>query len=84
MKYRIKTAVIDPPAVVEAIHYTGYFPLDFLDDDAQVSKAEFGIWIHTQEQIRGANLGDWIIKDEKGEFYACTPEIFEANYEPAE
>lgn len=28
-----------------------------------------------------AIVGDWIIKDVKGEFYTCKPDIFEATYD---
>lgn len=28
-----------------------------------------------------ANIGDWIIKGVKGEFYPCKPDIFEQTYE---
>ncbi len=31
-----------------------------------------------------ATDGDWIIRGVKGEFYACTPDIFEATYELVE
>lgn len=31
-----------------------------------------------------ADMGDWIIKGIKGEFYPCKPDIFEATYEVAE
>ena len=31
-----------------------------------------------------AQVGDWIIKGVKGEFYPCKPDIFEATYEAAE
>jgi hypothetical protein len=30
-----------------------------------------------------ADVGDWIIKGVKGEFYPCKPDIFEATYERA-
>jgi hypothetical protein len=30
-----------------------------------------------------ANVGDYIIKGVKGEFYPCKPDIFEATYEVA-
>jgi hypothetical protein len=29
-----------------------------------------------------ANVGDWIIKGVKGEFYPCKPDVFDATYEP--
>jgi hypothetical protein len=28
-----------------------------------------------------ADVGDWILKGVKGEFYPCKPDIFEATYE---
>lgn len=30
-----------------------------------------------------ANLNDWIIKDEYGYFYTCTPDWFKKTYQPA-
>lgn len=40
------------------------------------------IHIQTLEGEMTANIGDWIIKGVKGEFYPCKPDIFEATYEP--
>ena len=40
--------------------------------------------IQTLEGDMIANLGDWIIKGVKGEFYPCKPDIFEATYEQVE
>ncbi len=37
--------------------------------------------ITTLEGIHVANIGDWIIKGIKGEFYPCKSDIFEATYE---
>jgi len=31
-----------------------------------------------------AEDGDWVIKNVKGEFYTCKPDIFEQTYEPVE
>jgi hypothetical protein len=39
--------------------------------------------IPTLEGVMTAELGDWIIKGVKGEFYPCKPGIFEASYESA-
>jgi hypothetical protein len=38
--------------------------------------------IPTLEGNHQANIGDWIIKGVKGEFYPCKPDIFELTYEP--
>lgn len=42
------------------------------------------IGIRTLEGTMHAEIGDWIIKGVKGEFYPCKPDIFEATYEPAD
>ena len=34
----------------------------------------------TLEGTMTANIGDWIIRDVKGELYHCKPDIFEATY----
>ena len=38
--------------------------------------------IATLEGVMQAKPGDWIIRDIKGEFYPCGPDIFAATYEP--
>ena len=40
--------------------------------------------IKTLECVMTANVGDYIIKGIKGEFYPCKPDIFEATYEEVE
>jgi len=37
--------------------------------------------IKTLEGTMRADLGDWVIKGVKGEFYPCKPDIFEATYD---
>ena len=37
--------------------------------------------VNTLEGDHQADLGDFIIKGIKGEFYPCKPDIFEATYE---
>jgi hypothetical protein len=41
------------------------------------------IVIPTLEGNHIGDIGDWIIKGVKGEFYPCKPDIFAATYEPA-
>ena len=43
-----------------------------------------GVEIKTLEGAMRGDVGDWIIKGVKGEFYPCKPDIFAATYEPAE
>ena len=40
------------------------------------------ITVHTLEGDMRADLGDWIIRGVKGEFYPCKPDIFGATYDP--
>lgn len=40
--------------------------------------------ITTLEGEMKADVGDWIIKGVKGEFYPCKPDIFEMTYEKVE
>jgi len=40
--------------------------------------------IKTLEGVMRADVGDWIIRGVKGEFYPCKPDIFAATYDPAE
>jgi hypothetical protein len=42
------------------------------------------IVIETLEGDHIADVGDWIIKGVKGEFYPCKPDIFEQTYEKVE
>lgn len=43
-----------------------------------------GLKIYTMEGTMNADIGDYIIKGVKGEFYPCKPDIFAATYEPAD
>ncbi len=42
------------------------------------------IFIETLEGRMCANVGDWIIRGVKGEFYPCKPDIFAATYDTSE
>ena len=42
------------------------------------------IFVSTLEGEMRADVGDWIIRGIKGEFYPCKPDIFEATYELVE
>lgn len=73
------------PVVIEAIQFTGH-------NDAEIAKFvgvsgydPIDYWpsweIRTLEGTMIAEVGDWIIKGVKGEFYPCKPDIFELTYE---
>ncbi len=44
-------------------------------------RTERVIDIQTLEGEMRANIGDWVIRGIKGEFYPCKPDIFSASYE---
>ncbi len=77
------------PVVIEAVHFTGFDESDSLTDDLRdFLQCSWGdrldgcIYIQTLEGEMKADVGDWIIRGVKGEFYPCKPGIFEATYEP--
>jgi hypothetical protein len=80
MKFRKK------PVEIEAIQFTGNNHSqvgDFLGwVDGWASPNE--VVIETREGTMRGDVGDWIIKGVKGEFYPCKPDIFEATYEAIE
>lgn len=83
------------PVVIEAVQWTGMNPdeirafagndvaIDYLDTAWEVGKGRphVSITIHTLEGDMIADVGDYIIKGIRGEFYPCKPDIFEATYE---
>ena len=80
MKYRKK------PVVIEAIIWTGDNYQQVLDFTyASSYKAPDGkLTITTLEGDHRAEIGDYIIKGVKGEFYPCKPDIFAMTYESVE
>lgn len=87
MKYRKK------PVVIEARQFTPQNILDLRDWIASGGHGVYVGWnaqvgdyieIDTLEGTMRAEVGDWIIKGVKGEFYPCKPDIFEQTYEPVE
>ena len=92
MKYRKK------PIVVEAVQFNGFSKDNgqvVLSDRPKWLTDEFGknvrffdkvntLSIFTLEGVMTANIGDYIIKGVKGEFYPCKPDIFEETYEGVE
>jgi len=89
MKYRKR------PVVIEAVQFNGanqgpvfeFCPTAVHGLDVPTSTSIGTMMpyliIPTLEGNHRANVGDWIIKGIKGEFYPCKPDIFAATYEPA-
>jgi len=73
------------PVVIEAVQHTKEnlkAVLDFTMTNPDIELRDYNriVCIKTLEGVMEANLGDWIIKGEKGEFYPCKPDIFDATY----
>lgn len=85
-KYRKK------PVEIDTIQWTGdnYDEIyDFVGQKLGRVKIGFStsgafdqLIIPTLEGEHRADVGDWIIKGVKGEFYPCKPDIFKQTYEP--
>jgi hypothetical protein len=76
------------PVVIEAVQYLG--TIDSLCEienflgygpQADFTQKPPPMFIETLEGKMRADVGDWIIKGVKGEFYPCKPDIFDATYE---
>ena len=53
-------------------------------DDYVKSVSKEGLKLKTLEsenQTQTADIGDWIIRGVKGEYYPCKPDVFELTYE---
>lgn len=72
------------PVTIEAILWNGENVkevFDFMNWRNADHDNKHGLVIHTIEGNHKANIGDYIIKGVKGEFYPCKPDIFEATYD---
>jgi hypothetical protein len=83
MKFRKK------PVVIEAIIWNNNFDeiFHFMDADNNLGIVGYEgdiLQVRTLEGIHNAQIGDYIIKGVKGEFYPCKPDIFEMTYEVVE
>lgn len=72
------------PVVIEAVQWDGnletlsIFPKEDIEN---VKLRDGDLYIQTLEGEMKANVGDYIIRGVKGEYYPCKPDIFEATYE---
>lgn len=74
------------PVVIEAIEFNGWNfgeINDWMFNIKGIYPSYFKetMIIKTLEGDMTANVGDYIIKGVKGEFYPCKPDIFEQKYE---
>ena len=89
MKFRKK------PVVISAMLYDGknYNDiLNWMDETSTESTCVHAAYVTVEDKfaiptLEGtvtADIGDWVIRGVKGEFYPCKPDIFAATYEPVE
>lgn len=81
--YRKKPVVIQAMRVPNpGTHDTEWDELgEFMEDCRDWVFCQDYVLISTLEGDMRANIGDWIIRGVKGEFYPCKNDIFEATYE---
>ena len=77
------------PVIIEAVQFLdnphSIRNLDkFIPKDIGIELDNMQVVIPTLEGVMRANVGDYIIKGVRGEFYPCNPDIFEATYEPVD
>jgi hypothetical protein len=79
------------PVVIEAVRWDGdcdtanrFLGERYGIDWEYAARGDSALVIPTLEGRMRAEVGDWIIRGVKGEFYPCKPDIFEQTYEPAE
>jgi len=77
------------PVVIEAVRWTGtnhgeiaVLVGDAWPGDVAPNPPGDDLIIDTLEGEMRCQVGDWLVKGIKGEFYPCKPDIFEASYEP--
>lgn len=72
----------DNEAEVQAMTGSQYFYV--LEDDEKTDDPDMAatVFDFLHSTWVGVYPNQWIIKGQKGEFYPCDPEIFEAKYEP--
>jgi hypothetical protein len=79
---------VKKPVVIDAIQFidTAERIANISDFTNETIKVNYGVnspvlTIPTLEGELTAQVGDWIIRGIKGEFYPCKPDIFEATYD---
>lgn len=82
------------PVIIEALQFDGNNQqriLEFIGGGAEAEPSFTTddppvpiLLVRTLEGVMRGDVGDWIIKGVKGEFYPCKPDIFEESYELAE
>ena len=78
MKYRTK------PFEIEAVKWTGDNIMEIREFAHGKVRFQKSLFIDTLEGRMRADVGDYIIKGLRGEFYPCKPDVFHKKYEAVE
>ena len=70
------------PVEVEAVQWTGENWQEIKDFAGSDVSFDGRLYVFTLEGTLKVDIGDYIIKGVKGEFYPCKPDVFEKTYEP--
>jgi len=74
------------PVEIQALEWTGVNQdelYNFVPAHIRREEAD-GLYLTTLEGDHKANIGDFIIRGVKGEFYPCKPDIFALTYDEVE
>jgi hypothetical protein len=85
-KFRKKPVVIDAyqiPSNENTVAVPEWVVVAVLKDQIKTN-ADGSVEIPTLEGTMRGDVGDWIIKGIKGEFYPCKPDVFAATYDAIE
>lgn len=80
MRYKTK------PCEIEAVQWTGENLTEILRfaNTQNIDITSGVLIIKTLEGDMRANVGDYIIRGLRGEYYPCKPDVFHTKYEPCE
>lgn len=81
MKFRKKPVVIDAEQFTWPAGKPVTADARFMHWPVKSDEKGVHLVIETLEGNHRADIGDWIIRGVKGEYYPCKPEIFAATYE---
>ena len=84
MKFKKRPIVIEAEQFIPDNPKPGAMFMQFPIQFEPTPESRVFLIIPTLEGFHRAEIGDWVIKGIKGEFYPCKPDIFEATYELAD
>lgn len=68
------------PVIIDAVHLNED-NIEFLKDWADIKVNDNKYYVFTLEGVMEAQLGDYIIKGLRGEFYPCKYDVFHKKYQ---